>query len=129
MSPTYVHLGDDWNLEIVATHRKTVNIGLIWAPIFADSAVRFRINDWTAEKARRIADECDQLLAACNERGPYEIRFKTDATSRVALRSGAHYQPSLIVNSGDLLIHIRLIHPHAIRVLQDALREAAEAIA
>ena len=129
MNPTYAHLGDDWNLEIVDTPQKTVSIGLIRTPIFAGSDVRLRITECDAATARRIAAECDQLLAACNAAEPYGLALREDSGAIVSLCSGEQCLPMLLVESPVIQVRIRFIADDLIRVLQDALRDAAEELA
>ena len=126
MNPTYVSLGDDWDLEIATTPRKNININLTWAPIFADSDVRYHITKCDADEALRIADRCDRLLAACEKAEPCKVALKTRGRAIAYLCSWEQRLPALLVSDADLQIRIPLIADDSIRVLQDALRDAAE---
>lgn len=129
MTPIYIHLGDDWDLEISTTPRKNINIDLTWAPIFTDSDVIYHIAKCGAATARRIAAACDPLLAACEKAEPYKVVLKTDGRDIAYLCPWAQRLPALFVSDTDLQIEIPLIANDSIRMLQDALRDAAEELA
>ena len=128
MIPTYIRLGDDWDLEIDTTPRKNISIDLTWGPCFSDSDVRYHITKCDTEEALRIADECDRLLNACKKAEPYKVALKTRGHVITYLCSWEQSLPALLVSDADLQIRIPFIAHNSIRNLQDLLRKTGEVL-
>ena len=126
-----IELGDDWKLNFFSLDSTDAFLRLIREP--AGIKNRSWVNiDWIAPKvARRIADECDDLIKAHEMDGYHEVVLKATEQREflVTLPTDDDCGFVLDVDVDPVLIRIAIPSEGTIREIQQELREVAEELA
>ncbi|MDH4657330.1 hypothetical protein J7S19_01635 [Corynebacterium pyruviciproducens] len=126
-----IELGDDWKLHILGLSHGDAFLRLIRTPAGIKNRTWVELDRMGTKVARRIADECDDLIKAHEMDSYHEVVLKETEQREflVTLTTDDDLGFIIDVDVDPVLIRIVIPSEGTIREIQQVLRDVAEELA